>query len=389
MENLQSHFNRILKEELVTLTLSNKQIVDQEIQKVVVRPVVIKGQLLYQMETFSKTQAFHKNLTTQELLEQLTKLFETNFKQMNGATNENIFQLKRSKKGKLFVSFTKKQANEIKVANTHNKQKKYILEEGTPVPALVELGVMTPDGKVKREHYNKFKQINKFLELIAHSVKDETKPLHIVDFGCGKSYLTFVVYYYFTQVKKQKITMVGLDLKEDVIKHCQSIAQKFGYKNLNFQVGDIAQYETSHKVDMVITLHACDTATDIAMYHAVKWGVEYLFSVPCCQHEVNAQIESEALQLITNYGILKERFSAIATDSIRAALLESVGYKVDVVEFVDLAHSPKNLLIRCKKGKVSKEKAEQKKEQVESLLKTLNSQQTLYHLLKENHYLDK
>lgn len=383
MEHFQNLLNRIFDERLVLLTLSNKQKAEQLHQKAVLRLFLKKGVEVYQLELFTKTQAFHENLGKEQALERIAQLFETEFKQLNGKTIRSEFQVKRSKKGKLLSSF-KAQAAVVELAETHNTKKKYLLEEGIPVPALVELGVMSPEGRVKKEHYSKFKQINKFIELIDHSLKEDNRPLNIVDFGCGKSYLTFVMYHYFTEIKKQKVSITGLDLKRDVIENCQKIAQKYGYDGLTFQVGDIAEYKTTQKVDMVVTLHACDTATDIAMFHAVKWGVDYLFSVPCCQHELNAQIESEQLKCITDYGLLKERFGAIATDGVRATLLESVGYKVDVVEFVDFSHSPKNLLLRCKKSKVDKEKMKVKREQAKSFLELLHSKQTLLTLLEEH-----
>lgn len=241
---------------------------------------------------------------------------------------------------------------------------------------------MTPNGKVVKAHYDKFRQINKFLEILEDTIKnDNITKLNIIDFGCGKSYLTFIVYYYLKFIKKIEVNMIGLDLKEAVIDKCNQIRDKYGYNNLDFQKGDISLYKPVDKVDMIITLHACDVATDFAMYHAIKLDVKYLLSVPCCQHEINMMLKKNSVPLLTNHGILKERFSALLTDSIRANLLDYFGYKTQIMEFVDFDSSPKNLLIKA--IKTPNYKNEKALEEVKEAIASLGIKQTLYKLLFE------
>lgn len=232
---------------------------------------------------------------------------------------------------------------------SHNRVKRYILEEGIPVPFLIDLGVQTGDGKIMRARYDKFRQINRFLEFIEDILptlpKEET--VRILDFGCGKSYLTFAMYYYLHCLKEYDVEITGLDLKEDVIDNCNQLAAKYGYEKLHFCKGNIADYKMKDSVDMVVTLHACDTATDYALEKAVRWNAKIIMSVPCCQHEVNRQIQNKELASILQYGIIKERMSALITDAVRAQLLEAQGYDTNILEFIDMEHTPKNLLIRA------------------------------------------
>lgn len=338
-----------INENLYTIILSNPR--DKESgSKSKVRPIMLGGSLLYQESETKGSQIFHKNYTKEEAVKVLEEKMMSHYKQMEISTRtENAFILV-SKKGKITIK-RKKITQDKSIDLSHNKEKHYILAENSPIPFLVDLGIQTEDGKIKSSKYDKYKQINRYLEfvedILPHLPKEKT--LKILDFGCGKSYLTFALYYYLKIVKEYNIEIIGLDLKEKVIDNCNLLAEKYGYEKLRFLVGDIGKYEGQDEVDMVVTLHACDTATDYALYKAICWNAKVIFSVPCCQHEVNKQIENEALAPILKYGYLKERISALLTDGIRANLLEEAGYKVQVMEFIDMEHTPKNLLIRAVK----------------------------------------
>ena len=413
---LHSVLTDFLNERLIQATASG-QAEKNDFLKAKIRPVLTKGVLHFQAEEFIGKQAFHKNLTAEEAVDYLEGLMETSFRQLQLEAQDKSGTVLVSKKGKITVKVKKKAAVENVAASasgqdsgstggsdaalkaawagglSHNRKKRYILEEGIPVPFLVELGVQTKDGAIVHAKYDKFRQINRFLEFIEDVLPklDKNQETRIIDFGCGKSYLTFVLYYYFTEIQKRNVQIAGLDLKADVIKNCNAAAKKYGYENLHFEVGDINGYRTDAPVDMVVTLHACDTATDYALYNAIMWNARMILSVPCCQHELNGQIQSEDLGLMTRYGIIKERFAALATDAIRANLLECCGYKTQVLEFVDFAHTPKNLLIRAvKKGGSDAARAivpaavrKRYLGEVERMMEEFHLDPTLYRLLKE------
>lgn len=343
-----------------------------------IRPVEIKENSMMQIELFTKTQSFAHNYNYDEFSEIINTIMLDSFFQLNIITNEYNYSFKYTKKNHLLSNKIKNKEIKTLLNVSHNKQKKYILNDGNIIPPLVDLGVMTQDWKIVPSYYDKYRQINRFLEIIDDTIKDfKEQELNIIDFGCGKSYLTFIVYYYLVNIKKIKTNIIGLDLKADVIKKCNEIAKNYGYNSLNFEIGDISLYKPHFRVDLIITLHACDVATDYAMYHAIKLHSKYLLSVPCCQHEINNQIKKSS-SFLASYGIVKERMSALLTDTIRAKLLEYSGYNVDILEFVDFDASPKNLLVRAKYTGNSNAKA---LDEVNQILDEFKIVQTLYKLL--------
>ncbi|MGM9971727.1 MAG: class I SAM-dependent methyltransferase [Anaeroplasmataceae bacterium] len=364
-------FEGINKDTIEKGILSNP-LDDSKYKKVTIKKISIKNEMFYQIEAFTKTQAFHENKKPDEIFESLEEYMKY-FRQAEIWTSLFYYGFKVSQKGKILT--TKKACKTSINIVAHNKEKEYILKEGTVVPALVDLGVMSQDGKIFKSHYDKYKQINKFLEIIDSTIGYE-EELNIIDFGCGKSYLTFILYYYLVNIKNIKANIIGLDLKEDVIKKCNEIAYKYGYTGLKFEMGDISLYKPKNKVDMIITLHACDTATDAALYHAIKLKCKYILSVPCCQHQINNELTKDVFPLMNKYGLIKERFSSLLTDSIRANILEYYGYKVNVMEFIDFIHSPKNILI---KGVLTSNKPnEELKKSIDDMLNEYHISQALY-----------
>lgn len=344
---------------LVSGTISQRRRKDEEsYTKVMVKPIQLRQQLVVQFEYHYERKVTHENVPVAEAGERIHQLLEDSFRQgLIRTTNEEL-QILLSKKNK--VSILRKQTAS-KLANlTHNRKKQYVLEEGIPVPFLIELGIMNQDGKVLAKKYDKFRQINRFLEMVQDVLPSlpKDKTLTIVDFGCGKSYLTFALYHYLAMQQGLSLNVVGLDLKKDVIEHCQQLAETLQYTSLRFLVGDIAEYDELTQVDMVVTLHACDTATDAALEKAVRWGASVILSVPCCQHELFKQVHNDALSPLLSHGILKERFSALATDAARAKLLDMMGYRTQLLEFIDMEHTPKNILIRAVKDNGTGNQAE-------------------------------
>lgn len=352
-----------LDEQLGQIILSNSRR-KEEVSKVRVRPLLLQGKLVFQVEEFRGKQAFHQNLMKDEAYEYLQNAMSDTFRQMELASAKGSAQILVSKNGKMTVKVKKNRPVEgqakIQAPSTlldHNRKKKYVLEEGKPIPFLQDLGVMTADGRIVHSRYDKFRQINRFLEFVQDILPKLPKgrEINIIDFGCGKSYLTFAMYYYLKELNGFDIRVIGLDLKQDVIDHCNQLARKYGFEKLAFYHGDIASYEGVDQVDMVVTLHACDTATDYALAKEVRWNASVILSVPCCQHELNRQMKNDMLEPVLQYGLLKERMAALYTDGIRAEILENHGYRTQILEFIDMEHTPKNVLIRAvKEGKGKK-----------------------------------
>ena len=387
MEEIIKIIDEICKDDIVKVVISNKKNKDVKYNKITILLKENNKKEYYQIEKFTDKQVFHENVDMNDLNNKILEYMKEDFKQLSAWSTGVTYDMKISKKGKVFLG--KKKGDNTKVANKgHNKEKNYILKEGMLIQPLIDLGVFTKDGKIVNSKYDKYKQINRFIEIIDDEIKKNNyEELTILDFGCGKSYLTFVLYYYFIEIKKINVKMIGLDLKEDVIKKCNEIAQKYKFDNLHFELGDINGFKYNNKVDMVITLHACDTATDYALYNAIKWNAKMIFSVPCCQHEFNNQMKASNLEILTKYGIIQERVAALMTDSVRGNLLECVGYKTQLLEFIDISHSPKNILIRASKSNLSKEKRQKSLNQVEVLMKEFNFNPTLYNLLKDDNLI--
>lgn len=337
----------ILNEEVIDGNLSNPRKKDEDsFNKVDIKPVLIKNEIKIQFTYNYKTKVIHENLSLDESIRETIELLNKNFRQGMFFTKEADYQILISKKGK--VKILRNSPTKSQIDLSHNRKKEYIIEDGKPCDFLIRLGVMNKNGKVISKRYDKFRQINRFLEMVADVIPniEKDKTLNIIDFGCGKSYLTFALYHYLVNILNLDVNIVGLDLKEDVIKFCNEVAQDLNYEKLKFIHGDIEKFEGAQDVDMVVTLHACDTATDAALVKAIGWNAKIILSVPCCQHEFYDKIENPILEPMLKHGIIKEKLSSLVTDSLRANVLEILGYQVQLLEFIDMEHTPKNILIR-------------------------------------------
>jgi len=337
---------------VVFATPLNKE--ENKFKKITVKPISSNDNIIYQLEKFTDKQAFHENINETDIVSRILEL-ASQYKNANIFTVEADYQVLISKKGSMRI--VKLSPTKTMSLGFHNKTKKYIIPDNEPCDFLIELGVMNKDGKVLAKKYDKFKQINKFLEIVDDSLDKASlkSDYKIIDFGCGKAYLTFALYYYFYKIKKVNVQIVGLDLKTDVINFCNDVAKKLNYSHLRFENGDIKDYNTNLDIDMVVTLHACDNATDAALVKAIKWNTDIVLSVPCCQHEFYDKIDNNNLEPMLKHGLIKERLSSLVTDSLRSLFLETKGYKVQLVEFVDMEHTPKNILIRAVKSKIREE----------------------------------
>ena len=385
MNQIEELLKRVLTSLLVDMVISGAR-GGGDFIKIKVRPVMIRDSLYFQVSRYTDKQVFHENMTAEDALETLSGWILHDVRQAQSRMQDDMVTVLVSKKGKATVK--SKKAACIETQNLeHNRKKQYIIEEGTAVPFMIDLGVMTESGKIIRTRYDKYRQINRFLEFIEDILPElpTDRTVHIIDFGCGKSYLTFAMYYYLKVLKHYDIRITGLDLKQKVIEDCQALADQYGYDGLQFLCGDIADYNGTDEVDMVVTLHACDTATDYALYKAVKWHASVILSVPCCQHELNRKMQCETLSGAFQYGLIKERTAALMTDAMRGQLLEMKGYKTQLLEFIDMEHTPKNILIRGVKSKGLLPKAA-RKQQMENYQKCrdfFGAELTLEKLFKE------
>jgi len=387
MEQWQQDINNWMSNgEMLQATLSQLRRKDGDASpKTIVRPIQLKSGLHYQFEYHFATKVTHDNVTEDQAAQRLIDLLQQNYRQALVKTSEADMQLLFNKKGKATVLSKPPTGGERPASLQHNRQKQRVLQEGIAAPFLVELGIMTPEGLVHAKKQDKYRQINRFLEMVTDVLTylPSDREITIVDFGCGKSYLTFALYHLLAVEQQRKINIIGLDLKADVIAFCSQLAEKLGYDQLRFLVGDIAEYEELQAADMVVTLHACDTATDAALAKAVNWGASVIMSVPCCQHELFQQISSDTLSPLLSQGLLKERFAALTTDAARGTLLEVIGYKVQMLEFVDPEHTPKNLLIRAVRTEQQQEPSLKKWEQYEQFRQFLNIAPSLEHMLSD------
>lgn len=383
MKELLSLLDQTVNEEMLRMTISGKRHKDVP-DKVKIRPIQLKDGLYFQTSISDGKREFHKNYEKEELLSQISRWMTEDYKQLQMDTTAQSIQAMVSKKGK--ASVKQKIMPQKRTARTleHNRKKRYLLEEGTPVPFLVDLGVMTSDGMIVKSKYDKFRQINRYLEFVEDILPelDADRELTLIDFGCGKSYLTFALYYYLTVKQKYRIRMIGLDLKQDVMEHCQELADRYGYDKLTFLTGDIADYDGVDQVDMVVSLHACDTATDYALEKALQWNAKVIFAVPCCHHELNRQMHSSQMRPVLKYGLIQERMAALMTDAFRADVLELEGYRVQVLEFIDMEHTPKNILIRAvrQKEEMQEDKKRQMQKELADCMKVWNVNPLFYRL---------
>lgn len=378
IEQFEKYFTNTFLECIISDKEKNN---NSDILKIVIKRITLKGITAFQAAEYTKTQVKHININENKLLDYL-KSKENLYRQyLVKDIEQNVHLIKNGNKFKVAVE-QKFNKSPLNIIEGNNRVKNYILNDGDKLDFLVAQGVMSSNYRVKADMQHKFRQINRYLEFIRDIEKElpNDRPLHIIDFGCGKSYLTFAVYHYLKNILHKDIYIHGLDLKEQVIKDCNALAKELGFTTLSFEIGDIATFKCDYDVDMVMTLHACDTATDYALYNAIKWNTKVILSVPCCQHEINKQIKNDDIANIFKYGIIQERVSSLFTDSLRANILEICGYKTQILEFIDIEDTPKNLLIRA----VNTNKPTHNWSKVDSFVKQYSLNPTLYRLLRED-----
>ncbi len=374
--------NYIEKNEILKITLSNNKNKNAKFSKIVIEPILKKSSTIYQISYYFDTKVKHENISS-NFCSKIIELINLGYKQTDINTINDNLKILTNKKGKQKI-ITNKVLNKANIKTFHNKQKNYILDEGNPIDFLVELGIMNKEGYVFSDKKKKFKQINKFLEMLESISSYIESNSNIVDIGCGKSYLTFATYYYFNVIKNKSVNIIGLDLKKDVIESCQALANNLNYLNINFHCIDIKDFKFKENIDLCISLHACNTATDYALYNSILWNAKVILSVPCCQHELFQQIDNNSLQPMLKHGIFKERFCAMLTDTIRSLTLEKYGYKSNIIEFIDIEHTPKNTMIKAiKKQNTPTSFTLQKEMEIKEILSTYKVKPTLLNLLEK------
>lgn len=382
MDDIKPYIQKILDCKPLKIIISKPADKDFVPKKITVVRVGGNGGY-FQAENIVNNQAFHENIKEAELALYINLKLSGKYLRLNAFCGDCELVIAISKKGKAAFSRVKNQTA-VNVKEQHNREKSCIFKEGTLIEPLIDMGIFSKDGYIVSAMYDKYRQINRFIEVIGEAVPDSIKELNIVDFGCGKGYLTFLLYYYLVEIRKIKAHIVGLDLKEAVVDNCNKTAVKYGYESLSFICRDIKNYKPDFNVDMVISLHACDTATDYALYNAVKWGAKMIFAVPCCQHEVNSQIKSEKLSLLTRYGVIREQVASSVTDALRGSLITYCGYRVQLLDVVSPVHTPKNIMIRAVKASLSDEKKQEALNEVLEVTGEFNLKPALYRLLFEN-----
>ena len=383
INKIEEILETIIKENIIKITFSNLRKNDLLAKKIDIRKINLKGETFFQIETIKENKAFHKNIDRNEFINFLMKNAYF-YKQWYVLTDKKTYHIKISKKDKIFCKTTENK-EKMDISLDHNREKKYFLKEGNPIDFLVYLNIMNKEGNILKSKRKKFKQLNHYLSFIESSIDcfDKDREINIVDFGCGKSYLTFALAYYLKTMKYNNVSIIGLDLKEDVIDKCNKIANELKYNNLKFLKGDIKDYSSKTKIDMVISLHACNTATDFAIYKALCWNAKLMLMVPCCQHEINEQMDKNMFPILLEHGIIKEKFSALLTDAIRAEIIKCCGYESKIIEFIDMEHTPKNLLIKALL-KSDNKVCFNKSERLDKLIKNYELEPTLLKLIEEN-----
>ncbi len=383
-ENILEKLNQFINMQYFSKAIISNPIKKNETlpKKVDIKKIMLKNKICYQFAYYIDKKVTHENIEdSSQVINKIINIMSENFKQCD-ILADNSLTILMNKKGNFKITGVKKSTNIDASPLSHNKTKNYILKEGEYIDWLYQLGVMDKNGIVISHKQKKFRQINKFLEMLKDIEENLPKNSKIIDMGCGKSYLTFAMYHYFNIIKDKNVTINGYDLKKDVVENCNSLAKQFGFKNLKFFNEDIQNIDEKENINMIISLHACDTATDYAIYFGVKLNCDVILSVPCCQHELFKQIKNDTLSSMLSYGILKERFSSLLTDSLRADALKLCGYKTNIIEFIDMEHTPKNIMIKAIKNK-SFNKNIKNVENFEKLINNFNVNPTIYKLLKD------